>query len=150
MRRPLKVRLSPGSLLFLIYTFFKLSFTKQPVSFFSWHGVYSCIALFSTRHTVARRRLVSAAAPAPQSAYLFLSRRSRVPQMRLQEVLAYGPWTSCRSAKWEAGHRTGRTYGSRGVIFDRVRDIFDEVGKNNLLGFCCTSVRSSSVAHAEV
>ena len=41
-------------------------------------------------------------------------------------TLAYGPWTSCRFARWEAGHRTGRTCESRvviDVIFGQARDI---------------------------
>ena len=119
VRRPLKVR----------YCFHSNSHANQPFSlsflFSFWHDVSSYTAHFSTHHIVAH----NAAAPAPQSAYLFLSPRFRAPQMRPRKASAYGPWTSCGSAKWGAGHRTGHTFGSQGVISDRIRDILDEVSE---------------------
>jgi hypothetical protein len=76
----------------------------------------SCIARFSTRHTVARRP----ASAAPQGASRFRSRRSHQRRVTAR-TSARGRWTSCRSAKWEVGRRTGRTCGLRGVIFDPSR-----------------------------
>jgi hypothetical protein len=69
----------------------------------------SYTARSSTRH-IAVRQQVSAAR---QNASRSLSRRShRAPA----QILAHGLWMSCRSAKWEVGHRTERTCGSRGAI----------------------------------
>jgi hypothetical protein len=76
----------------------------------------------SQRHTVAHR-LVNAAALVSQGAYRSLSRSFRRHRIMARMVLAYGTWGSCRSAKWEARHRTGRTCESRVVIFDEARDI---------------------------
>jgi hypothetical protein len=101
---------------------------KQPLLCFSpffpfGHDVYcSCIAHFSTRHTVAHRPVNAAALVVPQG-YRSLSRRSRRHQRMARMTLEYGPWTSCRSARWEAGHRTGRTCESPVVIFDQARDV---------------------------
>jgi hypothetical protein len=83
----------------------------------------SCIAHFSTRHTVAHRPANTAALVVPQGAYRSLSRRFRRHQIMARMTLVYGPWTSCRSARWEAGHRTGHTCESPVVIFDQARDV---------------------------
>ena len=85
---------------------------------------FSCIAHCSTRHTVVNRP-VNPAALGPQGAYRSLSRRSRRHRMASQTDLAYGTWTSCRFARWGAGHRTGRMCGSLVVIFDQARDVPD-------------------------
>ena len=86
--------------------------------------IYSYIVQFSTPHTAVAHPVLNAAI---QSAYPFLSRRSRRgPQTEKAEALGPGPWTSCRSAKWEAGHRTGHTCALRDVDFGRTRDVFDE------------------------
>jgi hypothetical protein len=83
----------------------------------------SCIAHFSTRHIVAHRPVNAAAALVPRGAYRSLSRRFRRHQVIARMTLAYGPWTSCKSARWEVGHRMGRTCESRVVIFDQGRDV---------------------------
>jgi hypothetical protein len=55
---------------------------------------------------------------APQNASRFLSRRSRRRARQAPtQILAHGPWMSCRSAKWEVGRRTERTCVSRCAIY---------------------------------
>jgi hypothetical protein len=84
----------------------------------------SCIAHFSTRRTVAHRP-VNAAALVPPGAYRSLSLRFRRHQIMARMASAYGTWTSCRFASWEAGHRMGRTCESRVAIFDQARDMHE-------------------------
>jgi hypothetical protein len=100
------------------FDFFPYSYTSGTTS--------SCIAHFSTRHTVAHRPVNAAAALVPQGAHRSLSRRFRRHQIMARMSSAYGPWTSCRSARWEVGHQTGRTCESRVVIFDQERDVPNE------------------------
>ena len=89
--------------------------------------IYSYIVQFSTPHTAVAHPVLNAAI---QSAYPLLSRRSRRgPQTEKAEALGPGPWTSCRSAKWEAGHRTGHTCALRDVVFGRTRDVTQAIGK---------------------
>ena len=89
------------------------------------HDVFSCIVHFSTRHTVAHR-LVNTAVLVPQGAYRFLLRLFHRHRVMARMAWAYGTWTSCRFARWEAGHQTGRTFESLAVIFDQARDVPDE------------------------
>ena len=125
-KRPLKVR--PKSLGY-ISSSPRHHLTKQhfflcfPLLLPFFPSTYSCIAHFSTRHTVVPRRPVSAAALVPQGAYRSPSLRFRRPQMAPRMTLVYGPWMSCRFARWEAGHRTGRMCESRVVIFDQAGDV---------------------------
>ncbi len=58
-----------------------------------------------------------------QTAYLSLSQRFRESQMTTRKDLACGPLTSCRFARWEAGHQMGRTCESRGAIFGLTCDV---------------------------
>ena len=95
----------------------------------------SCTAHSSTRHTVAHRPVNAAAALVPQGAYRSLSRRFHRHQIVVRMTLEYGPWTSCRSVRWEAGHRTGRTCESLVVIFDQAHDIPNKAWKNTR-SFC--------------
>ena len=84
---------------------------------FTWPRYRSYTVRFSTRHTVARQ----GDSAVPQSASPFLSQRS--PRLRVAaRTLAHGPWMSCRSAKWEAGHQTELTCGPRDAIFDLLHD----------------------------
>jgi hypothetical protein len=108
-----------------------LTVTKQPffrlLFFFSLSGTTcSCIAHFSTRHTVAHRPVNAAVALVPQGAHRSLSRRFRRHRIMARMILEHGPWTSCRYARWEVGHQTGRTCESRVVIFDQARDVLNE------------------------
>ena len=94
--------------------------TRHPAkqTFFIYFGTTcSCSAHFSTRHIVAHRPV------APEGAHQSLSRRFRRRRITARMTLEYGPWTSCRSARWDAGHRTGRTCESSVVIFSQACDV---------------------------